>query len=129
MACIENAPGFIPGVRYLHASEKVNYHWRKARWHALNSLRVTSSCFPTSLACSEMWVKMRPEQGKRFGEDWQITWEFTGRLAPLRYLRYLRYLSRRALEGRLRVPQNPQHPPACCVCLRLGHRAMAQQTG
>jgi len=38
------------------------------------------------------------------------------------------YLSQRALEGRLRVPQNPQLQPACCVCLRLGHRAMAQRT-
>jgi hypothetical protein len=27
----------------------------------------------SSLACYEMWVKMRPEQGKLFGEDSQIT--------------------------------------------------------
>ena len=29
--------GFIPGDRYLHARLKVNYHWHKARWHALNA--------------------------------------------------------------------------------------------
>ena len=33
--------GFIPGDRYLHARAKVNYHWHKARWHALNALGVT----------------------------------------------------------------------------------------
>ncbi len=91
-----------------------------------NARRSRKSIGISSLACSEMWVKMRPEQGKQFGVDSQITWEFRGRLARLAPIRYL---SRRALEGRLRVPQNPQHPPACCVCLRLGHRAMAQQTG
>jgi|GEM_PF-1242867 len=35
MACIENAPGFNPGECSLHPSWMVNYHWRKARWHAL----------------------------------------------------------------------------------------------
>ena len=82
-----NALGFIPGDRYLHARAKVNYHWHKARWHALNALGVTPTCLPTSfdlaplalvlwrggenamgsrksigissLACYEMWVKMR----------------------------------------------------------------------
>jgi hypothetical protein len=78
---------FIPGDCYLHARLKVNYHWRKARWHASNAPGVTPSCLPTSfdlaplalvsgrggenalgsrksigissLACCEMWVKMR----------------------------------------------------------------------
>ncbi len=43
-----NALGFIPGDRCLHARAKVNYHWHKARWHALNALGVTPSCLPTS---------------------------------------------------------------------------------
>jgi|GEM_PF-2123069 len=32
-----NPSGFTPGDRYLHARAKVNYHWRKARWHASNA--------------------------------------------------------------------------------------------
>ena len=30
------------------ARAKVNYHWHKARWHALNAPGVTPSCLPTS---------------------------------------------------------------------------------
>ncbi len=36
-----NAPGFIPGDRYLHARAKAKYHWRKARWHASNTTGFT----------------------------------------------------------------------------------------
>jgi len=39
---------FIPGDHYLHARAKVIYHWRKARWHALNALGFIPSCLPTS---------------------------------------------------------------------------------